>query len=123
MKPVNVLQSWGKVLSGKIPMLSIEITRECPLRCPGCYAYGESHLGEGGPNLRSVSDYRGDVLVEGILALVNHHQPLQVSLVSGDPLMRHRELSRVLPELDRRGIYTLVVTSGVIPIPREWSRL
>ena len=26
-------------------MLSIEITRECPLHCPGCYAYGDTHLG------------------------------------------------------------------------------
>ena len=28
-------------------MLSIEITRECPLTCPGCYAYGDTHLGGG----------------------------------------------------------------------------
>lgn len=123
MRPVNVLQSWGKVLSGKIPMLSIEITRECPLSCPGCYAYGESHLGEGGPNLRSVSDYRGNVLVDRVLRLVDEHQPLQVSLVGGEPLMRHRELSRILPELSQRNIYSLIVTSGVIPIPREWMHL
>ena len=49
-------------------MLSIEVTRECPLSCPGCYAYGDSHLGEGGPNLRSVSDYRGrDLVISGLL--------------------------------------------------------
>ncbi len=123
MKPLNVFQSWGKVLIGKIPMLSIEITRECPLRCPGCYAYNDSHLGDGAPNLRSVSDYRGDELVERILALVDEHGPLQVSLVGGEPLIRHRELSRVLPELSRRNIYTMVVTSGVIPIPAEWKAL
>jgi sulfatase maturation enzyme AslB (radical SAM superfamily) len=123
MRLQNVFQSWGKVLAGKVPMLSIEITRECPLKCPGCYAYGDSHLGEGGPNLRSVSDYRGDELVERILALVDEHAPLQVSLVGGEPLMRHRELSRVLPELSRRGIFTMVVTSAVIPIPREWKAL
>ncbi len=104
-------------------MLSIEVTRECPLRCPGCYAYGESHLGEGAPTLRSLSDFRGDELVEGILRLVEEHEPLQVSLVGGEPLIRHRELSRVLPELSRRGVYTMVVTSAVIPIPREWTSL
>lgn len=104
-------------------MLSIEITRECPLHCPGCYAYGDSHLGEGGPNLRSVSDYRGNVLVDRVLGLVDEHKPLQVSLVGGEPLMRHRELSRILPELSDRGIYSLVVTSGVIPIPHEWMQL
>lgn len=104
-------------------MLSIEVTRECPLRCPGCYAYGDSHLGEGGPNLRSVSDYRHDELVNRIFKLIDEHRPLQVSLVGGEPLMRHRELSEVIPELSRRGIYTMVVTSGVIPIPQEWTDL
>ncbi len=123
MKPLNVFQSWGKVLTGKIPMLSIEITRECPLSCPGCYAYGDSHLGEGGPNLRSVSDYRGDELVKRILRLVDEHDPLQVSLVGGEPMMRHRELSQLLPELSRREIYSMIVTSGVIPIPAEWKEL
>lgn len=119
----NVFQSWGKVLSGHVPMLSIEITRECPLHCPGCYAYGDSHLGEGGPNLRSVADYKGDELVRRILALVDEHQPLQVSLVGGEPMMRHRELSRILPELSKREIFTMVVTSGVVPIPMEWTKL
>lgn len=123
MNVSNVFQSWGKVLTGKIPMLSIEITRECPLRCPGCYAYGDTHLGQDAPNLRSVSDYRGDDLVNGIIRLVEEHQPLQVSLVGGEPLIRHRELSRVLPELSRRGIYTMVVTSAVIPVPKAWTDL
>lgn len=123
MNARNVFQSWGKVLTGKIPMLSIEITRECPLHCPGCYAYGDAHLGEGAPNLRSVSDYRGDELVRRILALVDEQAPLQVSLVGGEPLMRHRELTQLLPQLSERGVYTLIVTSGVIPIPREWMSI
>ncbi len=123
MKPLNIFQSWGKVLTGKIPMLSIEVTRECPLHCPGCYAYGDSHLGEGGPNLRTVSDFRGDELVTRIFRLIDEHQPLQVSLVGGEPLMRHRELNRVVPELSRRGIYTMVVTSAVIPVPADWTKL
>jgi len=38
-------------------------------------------------------------------------------------MMRHRELGKVLPELSRRGIYTLIVTSGVIPIPAQWTSL
>ncbi len=102
-------------------MLSIEVTRECPLRCPGCYAYGESHLGDGGMTLKSVSDFRGDNLVKNVIEIVDEHQPLQVSLVGGEPLVRHRELSRIIPELGRRDIYTLVVTSAVIPVPAEWA--
>jgi len=103
-------------------MLSIEITRECPLSCPGCYAYGDAHLG-GGKLLAQLSDFHGDALVEGVLALVREHKPLHVSLVGGEPLVRHRELSRILPVLSGMGVFTLVVTSGVIPVPVEWIPL
>jgi len=103
-------------------MLSIEVTRECPLHCPGCYAYGNDHLG-GSKTLRELSDFRGDALVQGVLGLVEKHQPLHVSLVGGEPLIRHRELSRILPVLSAQGRFALVVTSAVIPIPIEWMEL
>ncbi len=122
MKTLHLVQSWGKILRGKSPLLSIEITRECPLSCPGCYAYGESHLG-GEATLRDVSDFRGDQLVNGILGLIEKHDPIQVSLVGGEPLVRHKELSRVLPVLSERGTYAMVVTSAVIPIPEFWTDL
>ena len=122
MRIRNVLQSWSKILRGHTPLLSIEITRECPLRCPGCYAYGADHLG-GAVTLRELSDYRGDDLVRGVLALVDRHKPLHVSLVGGEPMVRHRELSSIVPELSRRGIFTMIVTSGIIPIPTEWMEL
>src|SRR6202041_3981525 len=96
--PREILSAWGKILSGRAPMLSIEVTRECPLSCPGCYAYGDSHLG-GGTTLRELSDLRGDALVAGVLALVRKNKPLHVSLGGGEPLVRHRELSRILPAL------------------------
>lgn len=118
----EVLSAWWKILSGRVPMLSIEITRECPLRCPGCYAYGEQHLG-GETTLRELNDFRGDALVEGVLALVDKHKPMHVSIVGGEPLIRHRELSRILPEISKRGANTLVVTSAVIPIPVEWMTI
>jgi MoaA/NifB/PqqE/SkfB family radical SAM enzyme len=102
-------------------MLSIEITRECPLSCPGCYAYNDNHLG-GEVVLRQLNDLRGDELVNGVVALVRRHQPLHVSLVGGEPMVRHRELSRILPILSGMGVYPLVVTSGVIPIPMEWMQ-
>jgi sulfatase maturation enzyme AslB (radical SAM superfamily) len=103
-------------------MLSIEITRECPLKCPGCYAYGDSHLG-GETTLRQLSDLRGQALVEGVLELVRKHQPVQVSLVGGEPLVRHRELTEILPALSEMGVFTMVVTSAVIPIPKEWMNI
>ncbi|MGD1022765.1 MAG: radical SAM protein [Candidatus Sulfotelmatobacter sp.] len=109
-------------MSGSVPLLSIEITRECPLSCPGCYAYGESHLG-GGLTLRELRDFRGDALVGGVLDLVRRHRPMHVSLVGGEPMMRHRELDRILPALSEMGIFSMVVTSGVIPIPAQWMEI
>ena len=52
MNNSDVVRAWGCVLVGNYPSMSIEITRECPLRCPGCYAYEPEHLHELGP-LRS----------------------------------------------------------------------
>jgi organic radical activating enzyme len=120
--PKEILSSWGRILTGHAPMLSIEITRECPLSCPGCYAYGEQHLG-GGVTLSELTDKRGDDLVNGVIELVKKHKPMHVSLVGGEPLVRHRELSRILPVLSGMGIFSLVVTSAVIPIPEEWMKL
>jgi len=122
IRPSELLASWGRILAGRVPLLSIEITRECPLSCPGCYAYGEQHLG-GGVTLSQLSDFHGDALVDGVLSLVHKHKPLHVSLVGGEPLVRHRELSRILPALSEINIFTLVVTSAVIPIPPEWMKL
>jgi hypothetical protein len=48
---------------------------------------------------------------------------MHVSLVGGEPLIRHRELSRILPALARMGIFTLIPTSAVIPIPAEWMNI
>jgi MoaA/NifB/PqqE/SkfB family radical SAM enzyme len=118
----KLLSAWAKILGGRVPMLSIEITRECPLQCPGCYAYGDTHLG-GDITLRDLSDFRGQALVDGVLGLVRKHRPLQVSLVGGEPLVRHRELSQILPVLSRMGVFTMIVTSAVIPIPEEWMSL
>jgi organic radical activating enzyme len=61
--------------------------------------------------------------VDGIVHLVQQHRPLHVSLVGGEPLVRHRELSRVLPILSDMNIHTMVVTSAVIPIPLEWMEI
>lgn len=121
MKTSEVIQAWKNILRGRRPSLAIEITRECPLRCPGCYAYEEGHVG--GLNLRQLQDKRGDDLVQGVLALVDEHRPLHLSLVGGDPLVRHREVTRLLPQLDARGIHTQVVTSAFREIPQEWKAI
>jgi sulfatase maturation enzyme AslB (radical SAM superfamily) len=120
--PREVVQAWGRILSGNRPNLSIEITRECPLRCPGCYAYGDEHLG-GDVTLRGLTDFKGDELVNRFMAVIDAHQPLHVSIVGGEPLVRYRELNTILPQLAERGIHTQLVTSAVRPIPREWAAI
>ena len=116
----DVVRAWGKTLSGERPSLSIEITRECPLRCTGCYAYEEGHVGEG-LNLRQLRDQKGTDLVSGVLAVVDQYRPLHLSLVGGDPLVRFRELCVLLPLLSERGIHVQVVTSAFREIPKEWA--
>ena len=118
----EIVQAWGRILSGYRPNLSIEITKECPLRCPGCYAYGDEHLG-GEVTLRGLSDFKGDELVEKFMAMIDRHKPLHVSIVGGEPLVRYRELGQILPQLSARGIHTQLVTSAVRPIPQEWRSL
>ncbi len=122
IQPHDVFLSWGKILTGKVPFLSIEITRECPLTCPGCYAYGDTHLG-GGVTLRELNDFRGDDLVEGVVNVVKRHKPMHVSLVGGEPLVRHRELSKILPRLSAMNVFTMVVTSAVIRVPVDWMSI
>lgn len=118
----GIVSAWGRILGGYRPSLSIEITRECPLRCPGCYAYGDEHLG-GEITLRQVRDFKGQELIDRVLALVDQHKPLHVSIVGGEPLVRYRELSTILPELSKRNIYVQLVTSAVREIPKEWAQI
>jgi organic radical activating enzyme len=122
MKHPNIFRAWGRILSGSHPTLSIEITRECPLRCPGCYAYEPRHLGDLGP-LRSLADFRGQELIDSVLALVREHRPIYVSIVGGEPLVRLRELDCLLPRLSGMGVTVQLVTSAVRPIPQGWKQI
>ena len=117
-----IFSAWGRILTGYTPALSIEITRECPPRCPGCYAYGDDHLG-GDLTLREVRDFKGQALIDGVIALVDKHRPLHVSIVGGEPLVRYRELTTILPLLSKRGIHVQLVTSAVREIPPEWRNI
>jgi len=118
----GIFSAWGRILSGDMPAMSIEITRECPLHCPGCYAYGDEHLG-GTVTLREVRDYKGQALIDGVMALVDKHRPLHVSIVGGEPLVRYRELDTLLPLLSKRSIHTQLVTSAVREIPSHWRNI
>jgi len=118
----GIISAWGRILNGYTPVLSIEITRECPLRCPGCYAYGDDHLG-GGVTLREVRDFKGQELIDRFMEVVDRHRPLHVSIVGGEPLVRYRELGVILPMLAERRIHAQLVTSAVREIPKAWQKL
>jgi sulfatase maturation enzyme AslB (radical SAM superfamily) len=122
VKTSEVVRAWGRILKGEKPSLSIEITRECPLRCPGCYAYEDAHLG-GLATLRSLADYKGQELIDRVLDVVDRLRPLHLSIVGGDPLVRYRELEAMMPLLLSRGIHVQVVTSAFRPLAAEWSRM
>lgn len=122
LKKTAILPAWSRVLRGYRPLLSIEITKECPLHCPGCYAYEPKHLG-GGTVLRQLSDYRGPQLVQGVLALVRRYRPLHVSIVGGEPLVRYRELDELIPKLGAMNVEVQLVTSAVRTIPESWARI
>jgi MoaA/NifB/PqqE/SkfB family radical SAM enzyme len=118
----QILQAWGKILKGERPSLSIEITRECPLRCPGCYAFDDAHLG-GGQTLRDLNDRKGQFLVDGVLEVVDRLKPLHLSIVGGDPLVRYRELESLVPQLLARGIHVQIVTSAFRKMSPDWAHL
>lgn len=122
MNSNDVFRAWGKILHGDYPSLSIEITRECPLRCPGCYAYEPEHLHQLGP-LRTLADFKGQQLVDEVLALMDQYRPLHLSIVGGEPLVRFRELDILLPQLSERGIAVQLVTSAVREIPKNWANI
>src|SRR6187401_175212 len=103
MNTTQILRGWKTILSGRPPFLSIEITRECPLACPGCYAYGGDHLG-GDITLRELRDFKGAELVSAMFTLLEKYKPLHVSIVGGEPLVRYRELNEILPRMAKMGI-------------------
>jgi sulfatase maturation enzyme AslB (radical SAM superfamily) len=118
----QIVQAWGKILRGERPSLSIEITRECPLRCPGCYAFDDAHLG-GGQTLRDLNDRKGQFLIDGVLEVVDSLKPLHLSIVGGDPLVRYRELESLVPQLLARGIHVQIVTSAFRKMSPDWAHL
>jgi len=120
MERQAVLVAWKRILAGYAPNLSIEITRECPLRCPGCYAYGDTHL-TGGVLLRELADFKGQELIDGFMRVVRERKPVHLSIVGGEPLVRYRELDVLLPQLSSMGVHTQLVTSAVRPIPPAWA--
>jgi MoaA/NifB/PqqE/SkfB family radical SAM enzyme len=123
VKKQEIIKAWRKILRGERPSLSLEITRECPLRCPGCYAYDSAHLGGNGLTLRDLHDLKGQALVDRVLDVVDLWKPLHLSLVGGDPLVRYRELQTLLPQIVERGVHVQIVTSAFREIPAEWAAM
>ncbi len=78
---------------------------------------------EGERSLRDLTDFNGEELVSRALELAKQLRPLHISLVGGDPLVRYRELERLIPQLLAQGIFVQVVTSAFRPPPAAWAGL
>ncbi len=122
MKKREIFPAWSRILQGYRPFLAVELTRECPLHCPGCYAYDEGHLNNG-KILRQAPEFRGDDLIEGVLDLIRRYRPIHLSIVGGEPLLRQREMDTLLPHLNSMGLEVQFITSAVRPIPTSWAGL
>ncbi len=120
MRRKAIFAAWGRILRGYRPFLSVEITKQCPLKCPGCYAYDSGHLNNG-RSIRELTEWRGEELVNRVLALIRKSHPLHISIVGGEPLIRHRELTELLRRLESTGIEVQIVTSAALPIPEQWA--
>src|SRR5256885_8229158 len=94
----EVVRAWGRILKGYQPFLSVEITRECPLQCPGCYAYQPEHLGAAGP-LRPLGELKGEALGAGHRGPGRRLPPLHRSVGGGAPVVRYRAPAVLLPKL------------------------
>jgi MoaA/NifB/PqqE/SkfB family radical SAM enzyme len=57
------------------------------------------------------------------VAVVRRVRPVHLSIIGGEPLVRYRELTALLPILDRMGVEVQLVTSAVRPIPEEWASI
>ena len=121
MERQAVLRAWGNILSGYAPNLPIEITRECPLSCPGCYAYGDSHLC-GGVLLRELADFKGQALIDNLLRVVRERRPIHLNRWRGaaGALPRTR---RALAAPDRRTEDPHASRHERWPIPAAWADL
>ena len=51
------------------------------MRCQGCYAYLDDHLGDS-VGLRQLGDYQGQALVDRFFQLIDKHDPLQVASIT-----------------------------------------
>ena len=72
--------------------------------------------------MRSLSDFKGQELIAHVLDVMDQYEPLHLSIVGGDPLVRYRELEILLPQLVRRA-HIQVVTSAFRSIPLSWATL
>jgi hypothetical protein len=112
----DLFRAWSCMVAVRRPSLSIEVTRECPLRCPACYAYQDNHFGEG-ISLRQLADKKGDALVQEVLEVVNLYRPLHLSIVGGAPPIVSESWLLCCPNRTRAGCM-----SSSSPVPSVKSR-
>jgi len=56
------------------------------------------------------------------MEIVEREKPLHLSIVGGDPLVRHRELEVLVPRILAKGIHVQLVTSAFRSLPAAWAK-
>jgi organic radical activating enzyme len=120
MRVYDILRAWRKVPQQAVPALAVEITRKCPMGCSRCDANAQVHLGHA-TTLHGLEDMPADDLVFGVLAAVDRIKAQHVLLTGGEPLIRHRELKRLVPLLLARGVKVQLATTAIRSFPLAWT--
>ena len=92
--------------AGPIKSISLDLTKECNIRCKGCYYFSEGmdHTKTSG------NDFDFDILIKKELARGTNF----VTVVGGEPSLRPDRLKKIYNHFKMN-----VSTNGIIPIPRD----
>jgi organic radical activating enzyme len=88
---------------------------------PSCALDLNAHNGPQPSCALDLADLPGDELVMGVLAAVHRFKAQQVLLTGGEPLIRHRELKKLIPLLLEQGVEVQLSTSALRSFPRWWT--
>jgi organic radical activating enzyme len=134
LRVLDFMRAWWKAPQRSVSALAVEITRKCPVGCPRCDANAQVHFAHSTTIHRlnphdepetayavDFADLPADELVFGVLEAVDRFKAQHLLLTGGEPLIRHRELKRLIPLLLKRGIRIQLATGAFRNFPHAWT--
>ena len=112
MRTTDILRAWKAILAGRTPALSVEITKECPLACPGCYAYGDEHLG--GNVVHTGQLYFPDAVTDAAYRKAPYaSRPTRSTRNANDAIYRNGGKKSLLSVRKSGSVHVATITMGV----------